>query len=312
MDPDAVRIGSDTVRCRTRHAENVSRHVRTMLRSRRPDYLALREAAADRRERRGDDDALRLLSSLVELEPGDPATARDLAYTAMELGHPIAACHLFRRVAESRPAEPESWRCLAEALEAAGRTDLALVYYDVAVGGAFSDAQHRDSARAIAAFGYARLLTRIVNGEVPSSLEGWATRRLAAIRNRVPTPGSLVVLLCWNTDRTDVDLHVTDPRAEECFYSHRETAIGGRLSQDVTRGYGPEMFTLREPVAGAYRVEANYFASDASRASLRTRLFVTIYEHLGTPAERVTRRALTLVKAKDRLEIGEVTVARAE
>jgi uncharacterized protein YfaP (DUF2135 family) len=32
-----------------------------------------------------------------------------------------------------------------------------------------------------------------------------------------------VVIVGWNTDRTDVDLHVTDSAGEECSYEHRDT-----------------------------------------------------------------------------------------
>ncbi len=52
-------------------------------------------------------------------------------------------------------------------------------------------------------------------------------------------------MITWNTDTTDVDLHVIEPSGEECFYRHRNTRrSGGRLTQDVTQGYGPEMYVL--------------------------------------------------------------------
>ena len=81
----------------------------------------------------------------------------------------------------------------------------------------------------------------------------------------------LVGMMSWNTDGTDVDMHVIDPRGEECYYSHRDTQIGGRLSTDVTQGFGPEMFVLRKAVPGEYQVRAKYYSSDANRASTRTR-----------------------------------------
>ena len=43
-----------------------------------------------------------------------------------------------------------------------------------------------------------------------------------------------MIVMSWNTDRTDVDLHVTDPNREEALYSHPTTRIGGQLSRDVT------------------------------------------------------------------------------
>ena len=40
----------------------------------------------------------------------------------------------------------------------------------------------------------------------------------------------LVLTLGWNTDATDIDLHVVEPTGETCYYSNRTTAIGGRMA----------------------------------------------------------------------------------
>jgi hypothetical protein len=58
--------------------------------------------------------------------------------------------------------------------------------------------------------------------------------------------------MSWRTDRTDVDLHVTDPSGEEALYFHPDTKIGGHLTADVTTGFGPEMFVLEKAIPGAY------------------------------------------------------------
>ena len=51
----------------------------------------------------------------------------------------------------------------------------------------------------------------------------------------------LIVVVAWNTDNSNVDLHVTELGGGMCFYSNRKTKMGGELTQDVTQGYGPEM-----------------------------------------------------------------------
>jgi uncharacterized protein YfaP (DUF2135 family) len=63
----------------------------------------------------------------------------------------------------------------------------------------------------------------------------------------------------WSSDNSDVDLWVTDPRNEKCLYSHSEKEIGGRLSQDVTQGYGPEEFSLRRSLKRKYKVEVDLY-----------------------------------------------------
>jgi uncharacterized protein YfaP (DUF2135 family) len=72
-------------------------------------------------------------------------------------------------------------------------------------------------------------------------------------------PVDIRIVIGWSSDNSDVDLWVTDPRTEKCLYSHNETEIGGRMSQDVTGGYGPEEFCLRRAWKGKYKVEVNLF-----------------------------------------------------
>jgi hypothetical protein len=42
-------------------------------------------------------------------------------------------------------------------------------------------------------------------------------------------------------DANDVDLHVIDPRGEECYYQHRSTASGLEQYEDITQGLCPEV-----------------------------------------------------------------------
>ena len=63
----------------------------------------------------------------------------------------------------------------------------------------------------------------------------------------------VAALIFWNTDGTDVDLHVVEPSGEECFYQHTQTASGGHISRDVTTGYGPELYLLPKAPSGKLR-----------------------------------------------------------
>ena len=80
------------------------------------------------------------------------------------------------------------------------------------------------------------------------------------------------------------------------------------MTADVTEGYGPEMFFLPNPAPGTYTIAVQNFAGNPNRLSLRTRVFVTIYEGWGTEAERMTRRVVTLAGAKETEDIGTVVV----
>ena len=113
----------------------------------------------------------------------------------------------------------------------------------------------------------------------------------------------LVVTLTWNTDRTDVDLHVTDPTGEECSYKHARTKIGGGITEDVTQGYGPEMFLLGHAVPGEYLVRVHYYGSDSLRRTLRSKVFATVFRRWAREGERVTRHELLLDDEKDFQEV---------
>jgi len=72
---------------------------------------------------------------------------------------------------------------------------------------------------------------------------------------------TLMVWLGWDTDKTDIDLHVVEPNNNEVFYQNPRSPIGGRLSRDFTQGYGPEVYILKDPREGKFDIFAKYFAS---------------------------------------------------
>jgi uncharacterized protein YfaP (DUF2135 family) len=122
-------------------------------------------------------------------------------------------------------------------------------------------------------------------------------------------PVDMQVVLSWDTDGTDVDLHVTDPSGEECFYSHRKTAIGGMLDVDDTDGYGPEVFTLAHAASGQYRVEVKYYSSHG-HPQTGCRVQVVLFE--GTDRERRLEFQKILTKTGDKVEVGLFEVASPE
>jgi uncharacterized protein YfaP (DUF2135 family) len=71
------------------------------------------------------------------------------------------------------------------------------------------------------------------------------------------------------------------------------------LTQDVTQGYGPEMYVLRHAPHGRFDVRAHYFASDTNRMSARTKVYATVFENWGEKDERVTEKVVTLESGKE-------------
>ncbi len=110
--------------------------------------------------------------------------ARDVGMSAMLWGLPAQAFHLFRRVGEARPFEPPTYRAEAQSLVRLGKIDLAIAYFEVALGGRW--AGRFGDFHQIIAVEYGELLRRIAAGEVTTSVPDVARERVAAVSSEVP------------------------------------------------------------------------------------------------------------------------------
>lgn len=89
------------------------------------------------------------------------------------------------------------------------------------------------------------------------------------------------VVIDWNHNDTDIDLHIIDPNREECYYAKPTTKQGGVLSKDRTEGFGPDCFHLKKAQKGFYYVKINYFGDRKQKLETPTFLIVTIYKNQG-------------------------------
>jgi hypothetical protein len=305
LPAETFAVAAPPLKCKLRFRKDLPEELRQPWRSGLPGYETLAAEAQRRLTACGADDALRGLSSLVEDRPGDAALARDLAFSAIAWQRPGEAYHLLRRAGAARTFEPITFHAMAHCLELMGRADLAIVYYELACGGQW-DGRFGDIHN-IAQLDYLRFLRRLTGGGTKARLADYAKARLAALAARqLRDTADLAALIFWNTDGTDVDLHVIEPSGEECFYSHTQTASGGHISRDVTTGYGPELYLLPSASAGSYRLSAHYFAADANRASTRTKVLALIYEGWGTRDEKVTVKAVALTGQSESHELATV------
>jgi uncharacterized protein YfaP (DUF2135 family) len=122
-----------------------------------------------------------------------------------------------------------------------------------------------------------------VEVRAPGGGAGKRTQFYEAQAGRVPT--RLRVVLSWDSDNTDLDLHVVSPDGEHVFYGARVAGNGGALDVDVTTGFGPEIFATPSPVRGAYHVFVNYYGA-GERRDVITTAQVAIVEDEGTPREK--------------------------
>ena len=263
---------------------------------------SLMAAEMNRRREVSVDGALRAYSNLIESNPGDLLVARDVAFTAMDLGRPDAAYHLLRRVLHQRPFEGSTYVAIGQCLDRLNRADMAIIFYELALAGSFQN-QGPDFQKIVATH-YRSLLSRIGRGELEASVDAYAKARLESLSKIAPLDqGDLVVTMMWNTDQTDVDLHIVEPSGEECFYQHKVTKSGGKITTDKTDGFGPEMYSIASAPQGRYEILAKFFASNQNRTNVSNKVYLTIYKNFGTKNEELTRKSVTLDKVNEKVSV---------
>ncbi len=251
--------------------------------------------------------ALRILSNLAELELENPALLRVLGHQLARTGELDLAVTVFGRVARLRPEEPQSFRDLGLVL--ARRAD--------------SHKRSRDKRRA----DYRRaleLLAKVVMGkwERFDEIELIALTELNDILPRArrlgvdkapldrrllkPLTMDIRIVMSWDTDMTDMDLHVVEPSGEEAYYSNNRTRIGGLVSRDFTQGYGPEVYLIRRAMKGRYKVRTKFFGSSAAKLTGAVTLQLDIYTNYGRPDQKRRSVTLRLSEKKETFTVAEL------
>ncbi|MDY3868893.1 MAG: VIT domain-containing protein, partial [Pyramidobacter sp.] len=266
----------------------------------RPDFMtsaAFFLDVSDILAQRGLSDlALRVLSNLAEMKLDSPQILRLLGRRLMQTDCAGQAVTVFRRVLEIERGEPQSFRDLGLALERAGRAQEAAEMLYETVRLTFD--RVFPGIEVIALSELNALLARN-----PSVNTSFMDRQFIA-----PMPLDLRVVLSWDTDNTDIDLHVIDPNGEEAFYAHPLTYQGGRVSPDNTQGYGPEDYSLKKAKPGVYRVEVNFYGHSQQIISESTAIQLDFFTDWGRENQKRQSVTMRLKEKKERIFVGEFEV----
>jgi hypothetical protein len=254
---------------------------------------------------------VRVLTDVAELGLDDPSLDRIVAHRLAQLGYRNLAIGLFDRVRGLRPEEPQSWRDLA--LTVADRGDAravtdpdgAVADYNRAISLLNQIVMNRwdrfEGIEAIALMEANRIAARGRGLSARSALAVPLDPRL--VRN---LPCDVRIVMTWDTDMTDMDLWVTEPSGEKCYYGHNRTVIGGRLSNDFTQGYGPEEYVIRRAMPGMYRIQSDYFGSHQQRLTGGTTVQATVITDFGRPTEKRRYLTLRLTRGNRTVDIGSI------
>jgi len=114
------------------------------------------------------------------------------------------------------------------------------------------------------------------------------------------------IVMSWDADATDVDLHVVEPSGEEAAYNHNRTTIGGLVSKDFTQGYGPEEYMVRRGMSGPFKIFAHYYGSRQQTVIGPATITATVFTDFGRPTQRKQVLTLRLDKPHEKADMGEI------
>lgn len=267
--------------------------------------------------------AVRILSNLSEMKLEDAGLWRTMGWRLREAGELDEAVKTFRHVLEMRGEEPQSRRDFALVLSERGK-ELYASSDSAAARSLLEEAMkllHEAAFNPTARRSGRRgndMQTCVVALEELNGLITWcAAQKWDDAAPAVPAmdeafrrdlPLDLRIMMSWDTDETDVDLHVLEPDGEEAYYRNRRTSSGGFVSEDVTTGYGPEEYLRKDAQKGKYRILANYFASHRQALTGAAVVTATVYTGWGRKDEKRQILSFRLDKPKDKHPIGEVAI----
>ena len=246
--------------------------------------------------------ALRTYSAVTELLSEDPEAQRALATVLKAQGDLDNALARLQVANELRPEDQRLCFELADVELRRGDYQQAAARFESIVADEGASEQLRHPAKQRLAQVYAGFRR---DAQTDAQRQEW-TAKINALALEGGSQNDIKVYLTWDTDRTDVDLWVINPKGEEVFYSHRKGAFGGTLYGDVTTGYGPESFTAKSAKAGTYAVEVHYYGSGGAMKEARGELLVVVNE--GREDEQQQTFPYVLPKVGDHVRVAEIEV----
>ncbi|ANQ50951.1 hypothetical protein MY04_3603 [Flammeovirga sp. MY04] len=216
------------------------------------------------------DKGVQVISNLAELDLERHELLRNLGRKLQSFHQFDESEYIFHKLIELRPFEPQNYR------------DLALMYedkgdYQKALDQLYFIIENEWDADVNARFGNIELIILHEMNRLITLYKDQLDISNIDSRFIYSMPLDIRVVIDWDLLDTDIDLWVIDPLEEKCFYSHKNTKIGGRMSQDFTRGYGPEEFRLKYGYNGDFIIKVHYFGNNKQSlfgpVSLRTLVY---------------------------------------
>ncbi len=242
----------------------------------------------------------RILSNVIELDVDNYELLRAFAYKLQEQKNYDLALYIYKKIVELRSEDAQSYRDLALAYQDVGLCQKAFdIFLDIVNQKIYKENKHRRMFRGLQDIAeeelqqlYKKYKNDLDKTKIPKNL----ISKINSI--------DLRVVVDWNHNDTDIDLHIIDPNLEECYYNHKTTTQGGKISQDMTQGFGPESFTLKKAKKGFYYIKVKYYSDRVQKIETPTFMKITVFKNQGARNEEKITRVIRLSK-KDQEEVVE-------
>jgi uncharacterized protein YfaP (DUF2135 family) len=243
-------------------------------------------------------EAIRILSNIAEMQLENRELLKIAANKLRQIKEYDLAILIFKEITKIRSEEPQAFRDLALAHLEKGNYQEALdLLYKVISENWEENEERFTGIKTIALIEMNNIIAlhrkHLNLSAIPKHL----------IQNY---PMDIRIVLNWTSDNVDVDLWVTDPNGEKCYYSNNRTKLGGRISNDMTRGYGPEEFLLKNAITGKYKIEADFFGDTRQGINGNVTVDAQLFTNYGRPNQQMKEITLTLSGVKEVVQVGNL------
>ncbi len=256
------------------------------------------------------EEARRAVESALDLPTRDNQTLAIVAARLLRYGSHDRAIWLFERLAEREATRPQPKRTLALALlerakvdasPVAAKADMVRAIELLAKAATDVYEQESDGIETVALMEANAALARLkAMGGSSTALDP----RLVALLD-----ADLRVVVEWNTPRTDLDLWVLEPKGYDVGYSAPLSPWGGKLSGDITDGYGPEEYLIHRALTGEYSIRAKTFASDPTNPNGPSTLTVRLIRNFGRPGQSEELMDIEMeARDREKVDLGKITI----
>lgn len=228
---------------------------------------------------KGDDRmAARLLLTALDAPTADDETRQIVAFRLQRDGQIELAVALLEQLAVTNAERPQPHRLLALALAQRGKPADLERAFSLLTGVALTPFNSAfEGIEVVSLMEANALIPRL-------DRDGLAWELAPEFVALVDTDVRIVIE--WTNDDADIDLWVVEPNGERVYYSHKLSAAGGTISNDMTDGYGPEEYVVRRASQGDYQVRIHGYSPDRINPNGTGRVTVRLIRDFGRPTQR--------------------------